>query len=331
MIEVAEAARRLQPPPPPVLAELRRLSVHSPLAPEPFLVRGAMAAREGRFRQAEKLFVEARRRAPRSLAARYLLADLYLRANKVEAALDQLAVLVRLDPSFYGVLAPALAQYAHTPGAAPHLRKLVRDNPRIGSVLLSELASDADSAGLVLSLAPARQSKDAPEPWQQKLVSTLATAGDYDKAYRLAQQFAGAGGREQGGFADTVSFAPFRWKLAHSAAGDAQRSGSRLNVFFSGEDTVTLASKTTVLPAGTYKATAGFQGAVPEAVRWIASCLPGKEGLTELPSHGKSVAVVRITPGCRAQQWQLVGTAETFPTASSFSVTSFDIAPVSKR
>ena len=331
MIAVGSAARNLQQPPAPVMRDLRELSALSPLSPEPFLVNGAIAEREGRFGQATSLFVAAERRDPRSVAARYLLADVYTRENRIEAALDQLAVLVRLNSSFSGALAPSLARYAQQPGAVPHLRELLRKSPSIRSVLLSELAADPANTRLVLSLATSAPSIDAKEPWQQKLVNTLVKADDFAAAYRVANRVSGAEGQKQSGFRDEVPFAPFSWTFAHSAAADAQRSGDRLHIFFSGEDNVTFAARTTVLPPGRYRVTAGAKGSVPEAVQWVGSCLPGNSDLLDLPlTHTKVAAVVRIAPECRAQHWQLVGASETVPAAASFVLTSFDITPVAK-
>ena len=50
-----------------------------PLAPEPFLVRGVQAQVGGNQVLAERAFLEARNRDPRSVAAHYFLADHYLR------------------------------------------------------------------------------------------------------------------------------------------------------------------------------------------------------------------------------------------------------------
>jgi hypothetical protein len=64
---------------------LRRVtlgSIAAPLAVEPFLIKGALAQAGGRSDQAERLFVEARARDPRSAAARYFLAERYLASGR---------------------------------------------------------------------------------------------------------------------------------------------------------------------------------------------------------------------------------------------------------
>ena len=64
-------------------AALQRLAHKAPLAVEPFLVEDALAQLAGRDRTAEKLFVEARRRDPRSPAVRYFLGSRYLQTNRI--------------------------------------------------------------------------------------------------------------------------------------------------------------------------------------------------------------------------------------------------------
>jgi type II secretory pathway component HofQ len=75
MAQVGQSAAQGQPPPQSTMETLRLLSRVAPLRSEPLLVQAAIAHRGGDPSLAERLLLEARRRNPRSAAARYLLAD----------------------------------------------------------------------------------------------------------------------------------------------------------------------------------------------------------------------------------------------------------------
>ena len=95
-----------------------------------------MAARTGNFERAETLLSIARQRAPRSAAARYLMADLYLRTNRPVAAMAEMAVLNRLLPAGSLQLAPSLAAYARVPGSIPRIKALLESYPELEEPLL---------------------------------------------------------------------------------------------------------------------------------------------------------------------------------------------------
>ena len=80
----------------------------------------------------------------------------------MKPALDEIAALTRLLPEFSRPIGPALAQYAQTPGAAAHLRQVLRENPQLENVVLSELAADARNADLILSLTKDQRTADQP-------------------------------------------------------------------------------------------------------------------------------------------------------------------------
>ena len=76
MGDVGEAAGQGRAPDKQTLARLEQLVAREPLSAQPFLVQGAIAARDGGYDRAERLLEIARQRAPRSPAARYLMGDL---------------------------------------------------------------------------------------------------------------------------------------------------------------------------------------------------------------------------------------------------------------
>jgi tetratricopeptide (TPR) repeat protein len=99
MAQVGMAAAKGEDPPPSALARLRALARLAPLSPEPYLVNGAIALRSGDFERAEKLLLQARQLAPRSAAARILLADLWVAQGRIRDGFGELAALSRLVPN----------------------------------------------------------------------------------------------------------------------------------------------------------------------------------------------------------------------------------------
>ena len=94
-------------------------SAKAPLAPEPFLVRGVQAQLSGEQQLALRSFLAARQRNPRGIAARYFLADHYLKVGETGPGLNEISALARLVPQSLPTVAPYLAAYAKTPSAAP--------------------------------------------------------------------------------------------------------------------------------------------------------------------------------------------------------------------
>lgn len=335
MAEVGAAAARGSAPSAETLQLLHEVAEKAPLAPEPFLVRGAIADREGQHRSAERLLLAAKERAPRVVATRYLLADLYLRQNRMKPALNELAALTRLLPEFSRPIGPALAQYAQTPGAAAHLRQVLGENPQLENLVLSELAADARNADLILSLTKDQRTADKPPSWQQRLVSAMVEAGEYDRAYQLSRRFGFEGvADEDFAFRRTSAQSPFSWTFVQQSAGTAEPVDGRLDVVFSGATGLTLASRIGRLRPGQYVLRMKIAGDAPESVRWSVSCLPAERALLEIPlSRARSGVLAsrfRIPPECPAQRFQLEGQAETFPATSVFSVVGLDVNQVGR-
>ena len=82
MAEIGAAAGAGKVPAPMTIARSQAAARRAPLAVEPFLIEGAMAQSGQRPDRAERLFVEAARRDPRSAAARFFLAQLYLSSGR---------------------------------------------------------------------------------------------------------------------------------------------------------------------------------------------------------------------------------------------------------
>ena len=228
MGEIGTAAAAGKPASPATLARVMTAARRGPLATEPFLIAGAAALSEGDAARAERLFLETRRRDPRSAAARYFLAQHYLASGRPAEGLAEAAVLTRLVTGSSGAFVPALVQYAKEPGAVPKLRRMFVTRPDLGAMVLNELSRDPANAGLVFALAGEQGRADegsAPE-WQSTLVQSLIARGDYARAHGLWQRFNSVRGTEPGlfnpGFAKVAAPVPFNWTFGSGAFGVAE-------------------------------------------------------------------------------------------------------------
>jgi tetratricopeptide (TPR) repeat protein len=315
MKQVGEAALSGGNPSADTFDRLHRLAAADPLGPTPFLVEGAIAERNGNYDRAAMLLKQARIRDPRSIAARYLLADVWLRQQKVVEGLSEMAVLTRFIPAASVQLAPSLATYAKSPGAREKLAAVLKDNPQLKNPLLSALAADPENADLVIALAgPPQPSVSADtKAWESRLISGLVARGDYERAYALWRRFARLGEGERpllfnGEFRPSPAPAPFNWDFSVSSAGLAEAENGRLRVLFYARDETLLATQLLILPPGRYVFSAPSSGQiVPGALSWTISCIGGKPLLLDLPVGSVPSKGLVVPPGCPAQRVQLNG------------------------
>ena len=119
MGEIGARARRGQSLTPAILSQVDQIARLAPLAPEPFLIKGALAQVQGKQEHAEQLFTAARARDPRSVAARYFLADRYLRSGRTGQALAEIAALSQLFPQGMVGFGPAWRRSRTRPPRCP--------------------------------------------------------------------------------------------------------------------------------------------------------------------------------------------------------------------
>lgn len=336
MIEVGQAAGQSRAVPLETMGRLRKLAAVSPLAAEPFLVSAATMIRNGNYVAAERLLIHARTREPRSEAARYLLGDLHLRQNRLGPALENLSVLRRLVPSMSQALAPALADYVRRTGAGEELRAVLKGDPELENLLLTELAADHRNAGLVLQLARPHRNSDTVPAWHQRLVASLVKAGEYDQAHDLWRRYAAPGdaARDLSTFRRSSAPSPFTWTFAETSAGSATPENNVLQIFFTGRENVSFASKVVMLAPGIYRLSTAVTGRPPAEgqVSWSVTCLPEGTELAQLPlsAPGNSSLSFAIPQSCRAQKLELKGMGQTFPEPAEFTITNFSVRRVSR-
>jgi len=310
----------------------------SPLSPEPFLVRGVEALLEGNQTLAERAFLEARQRDPRSVAARYFLADHYLKTGDTQRGLGEISALARLVPQSLRNVAPYLAAFARNTGGAKHVKAMLHHHPELEPVLLRTLATQAEDADLIIYLWSGRGGERA-KPWQQRLVRSLIADGQYAKAYSVWARFttkpAQPGVLHDADFASTDTPPPFGWTLASGAAGVAEPEGQgRLHILYYGREDLVLASQTLMLRPGRYSLSMRVQGAAAaaETLSWRIRCLPSSEQVSEISLAGAGqggalTATFTVPPvGCTAQQLELLGNAPEIPEQTDLTISGLRLA-----
>jgi hypothetical protein len=329
---LGEAALAGQPVDRATIEPLLTATAKSPLSPEPFLVRGVEAQLGGDQALAERAFLEARRRDPRSVASRYFLADHYLKTGNTQQGLAEISALARLVPQSLRNVAPYLAAFARSSGGAGHVKAMLRDHPELEPVLLRTLASQAEDADLIISLWSGRGGQQA-KPWQQRLVRSLIADGQYAKAYAIWARFtakpAQPGVLHDPEFASTDTPPPFGWTFAAGAAGVAEPEGQgRLHIFYYGREDLVLASQTLMLRPRRYSLSMRVQGAAAaaETLSWRIRCLPSSDQIGELSlagaGQGGALTAWCAVPSdvCAAQQLDLVGNAPEIPEQTDLTI-----------
>ena len=327
MAEVGTAAGQGEEPPEATLEQLRLLTSKEPLALEPMLIHGAIALRGGDYRRAEALLLEARRRGPRSPGARYLLGDLYLRSGRPLDAMGQMAVLNRLVPAASIQLAPALAQYATTPGASGQVAAILAAYPELEQPLLTELAKEPKNADLVVALAARSRSQSATAPWQRVLLNTLIRNGEHGKAYAMWARLAGVPAGEPGlfnaGFQSINAPPPFNWDIGGGNGGVAEAREGGLEILYFGRDDLVFARQTLLLRPGRYRVqmTVTARSGDPAVAAWVVACLGAKEALLKLPLRSGPVGAEFTVPGgCPAQEIRLRAEGKEFSEQADFRI-----------
>lgn len=324
LLAIATGTARGEEVSPATRANVRQITRKAPLSPDPYLIEGAIAQTEGRDEIAERLLLAARDRDPRSRGARFLLADRFLRTGRITDGLIEMQALVSLQSRGAETFGPALVAYARTPGAVPELRAFFAKYPRAEASVLSILATDPANADLVLALAS--NVRDPDPDWRGILVSVLARAGQYQKAYAIWARLSGVratGGVFNPGFDDLPAPAPFNWHFPPVSEGVAEPDGKGgLGVLYYGRANAVLASQLLLLPPGKYRIGMSVDGAGGEgAIHWILRCGQEQKAFVDLPLRAGAVAGNFDVPdGCQAQWLELQGIAGETPAVTELTI-----------
>ena len=314
-IEIAKAAGAGKPIGEDAFETLSLAAVKAPLEPQPFIVRGIRLQLEGRGEDAERAFAAATWRNPRSIPARYFLANLRLSRGDVEG-LREVAALTRLSPEGLMTSTPYLAAFARQKQAREPMRALFAANPAIRSAVLSNLANDPANLSLVLELGGTGDVANA--PWLAAMIRTLVEHRQYASARALWERTSGIDRSAtrallfDANFSDSASIPPFNWELTSSTLGLAERRAGRLQAIYYGQDNGPLARQLLVLGPGRYRFEAPARGtgagADSSALLWTVRCADskGNESLASAPASAGALTFV-VPPSCAAQWLELVG------------------------
>ena len=332
MTAIASATREHSEIDPTAFAMISRAAVQSPLAPEPFLVRGVQAQLRGDLRGAERAFRAAQWRDPRSLPTAYFLGAYYLRTGDAFRGLRQTAVLARLSPSGIGAVAPYVAAYAQNRANWPQIRELFRSQPEMEDPVLAQLAQAPANTDAILSLSdPAHRSVKS--PWVAVLLQSLVDAGQYARARAIwgnIAHVAPTSGIFDSDFSPSDAPPPFNWSLTSSTIGLAERqSGGRLHALHYGQEDGVLARQLLVLPAGSYRLTMRISAALhPESLSWSVRCAKSNVAiasvaLNQIADRGLSF---RVPPDCGAQWLELSGSSSDIPQQSDVTISGLSLS-----
>lgn len=287
----------------------------APLAPEPYLVRGVQAEIAGNQAGAEKAFLAAQWRDPRSMPAAYFLANDYFRTGRALQGLQQTVILARLSPRGAAAAAPFVAAYAQDRGNWPKMRALFHSQGWLEDSVLAALAGDPRNTDAILALAD--DSHRTPDSgWLPVLLSSLIGSGDYARARAIWSSIGGGHAALDAifdpGFSAPQPPPPFNWSLTSSTIGLAERQpGGRLHAIFYGNVDGVLARQLVMLPAGTYRMEMQLVGAPvhPEALQWSIRCDKSQDTIAsasadEVASRGWDF---QVPAGCAAQWLELSG------------------------
>jgi hypothetical protein len=340
---IAMAAVAGKPIPRDRIDHIMAASQWAPLAVDPFLVRGVAAHLARDEVTAELAFVAAKRRDPRSIAARYFLADQYLRTSQSAKGLVELGALTRMVPGSIEKLAPYYASYARQPGGEAQLKKMLGNYPDMQATVLGVLAADANNADLILRLRNDGGGGAGRTPsWASRLTESLLDAGEFAKARAVWAKVANV---SADAFAERPIFdaefrgsplpPPFNWTLSSSGSGIAEASGhGRLHIIYFGRDNIILASQTLLLKPGNYRLAFNVaEGVNASTLAWTMTCRPSGSKLASF-SLGRGAparqvkGVFEIGSDCPAQRLELVGVAPEFPETVDVTISGLDISKV---
>ena len=328
--EIAFASGKGQAVPATTFALLERVARRAPLDPQPYIVAGIRAQLAGEARQADRAFLAARARNPRSLPARYFLAASRLQQGNVDGLRD-VAAITRLEPHGGQSLVPYLADLARRPQTRAAMLEMFAKNPPIRAAVLTAMASDPANARLVVALGQTLDPQEA--PWLQSMLATLVAKRQYGQAKSLWERISGTrlSGLFDGDFRNAAALPPFNWELTSSSLGLAERRSGRLQLMFYGQDSGTLARQLLLLSPGRYRLDAPSSASDGSgALYWLLRCDGGAGEITRAPV-GQGGLNFTVPGGCPAQWLELNGRASDFGRESETAIGPLRLARVTSQ
>lgn len=311
LVGIGTAARQGRAPDQALLKLVSRGARSAPLAAEPLWVAATARMEAGDYDRAERLLRSAVRRHPRAPAARFLLAEVAIRQNRLDLALDELSALERRFPGMSTGFAPALIAFVRQPGALPRAAPVLTRNPPLRAAVLAGLAANAADFPLLVALA---RPGDEGAPWFRSAADRMLAEGRIGELRQLHARVLPS--RNVGGIAlsrwkGSASGALFEWRFPKSPGGLAEPvENSPVRLVHYGREETVLAEHLLLLPAGRYRLTDRFAAPVPSgALEWRLRCLAGNRLIHVQSTGGSSRRIASVSSDCPAQALVLVGLA----------------------
>lgn len=269
-------------------------------------------------------------REPRSSAAHFLLADLYVREGRVGEALGHVAVLGRrLRGGGAEPFAAALATYLRDPSKVAQVRDVLNQDASLRSSVLTKMAQGGAAAP---SLRMLSQPGDAGEEWFRFAFERQLGVGNVGEARALlaAAQVSG-GGTDLTDWSRGANAGPLAWRLPASPDGVAEPgTDGSLTLTYYGRSDVALAERLSLLSPGPYRFAAQFAGDPPAgSFEWRVTCLQGKRTLAAWPVSARASAqLLQVPADCPSQRIALWGRMGEFPRTVSANLTRIALSPV---
>lgn len=295
-----------------------------PLAWEPFFGVAAMGFRKrgsfGTEKDAE-LLREALRRNPRALPPRLLLLRHESSAGRLNEALDQLAVIGRLDGATAEKLLNGIGAATSSTRQVDEVTVALAPHPQFYVPFLRGFASVTRPAELVEHLASRLPAAAKSDPYLRMVVmGQLVQAGKFDAARGM---WTAQAKRGQGGLVNSPDFAddnvppPFSWVMTEDSTGVAERSTSgQILLVYYGRTPGPLLRQLLTLNPGNYRARLNYspESGTPGAISLQVLCADDGTPLGQFALDGKngvarSISLAFTVPDghCTGQYLQLAG------------------------
>jgi hypothetical protein len=315
---------------PAIADRLRNVVVDIPLAPEPFYAAALVSIGRGDRAGATRLLEQARRREPRWVTPRLLLAQQYMLAGKAAGAVSEIAGINRLDSTLGSQLVEALVPLSKDPTTRVAVLSALRGDPGLREAFINHVTRKGGDAALLFKSLVAAPGGSSVADDQAAVVNMLAGNGDFQRAYLAWINFlpenalSGIAFIYDGNFAGLPGTPPFNWRLSNDGSGNAELTrkstlpqGTALEANYFSEQPAMLAEQTVVLEPGSYVFSYSVTGSrdadLGGSLGWSLRCLDkqGTELLRSglLPPRPTRVDVRFVVPatGCAAQELSLVG------------------------
>ena len=328
---IGAAAAKGQNPPADALERMRAAGRYDPLGFQPLLVAATDKLAAGDEASGEKLLQAVLEREPRSTAAHFLLADLYVRQQRIPDALGHVAVLGRrVRGNGAQAFAGALAAYLRSSGDIRQVALVLQKDPSLRSGVMLSLAQDVSPASAATLRALARPG-DAGQDWYRIAFERQLGGGNIGEARALlAAAGVRGGGTALSPLAGGIGVGPLSWRLPAGANGVAEPSNNgSLQLVYFGRADAALAEHLLLLPAGRYQLASQFAGSIsPGTFEWRVSCPQGNRQIASIPiASGASVRMIDVPAACPAQRLSLWGRMGDFPRTSSAELLRATLSP----